>query len=311
MFIKYPSTEALRHLFKRVYKFYDTPYPTIDFLGQVKLHGTNAGVVVSPDDKITYQSRNRNISVEQDNAGFARFMQGKDDFILSIRNSIQNNKEGPVAIYGEFIGKGIQKNVAVSQVEKAWVVFAIQDSGGNWYYPEFESNTLNRVFNIIDFPVFKITIDFNDTESAQEAVQTLVNEVEKECPVGKAMGVSGLGEGLVFTNYSLFPTEPVMFKAKGEKHSVSKVASNKVSPNTYSKVAPFLSTVLTKNRYDQAKAYFNEMGLELELKNTGKFIQWVSNDVKKEESDLLELPWSSVKKILDKEVAKYYKSISF
>jgi hypothetical protein len=46
----------------------------------------------------------------------------------------------------------------------------------------------------------------------------MTNEVENECPVAKQFGVSGIGEGIVFSHMT--PDGVVYrFKSKGEKHS--------------------------------------------------------------------------------------------
>ena len=44
-------------------------YPTLEFVGTVKLHGTNAAVVIG-DGEHWFQSRERIITPEKDNAGF-------------------------------------------------------------------------------------------------------------------------------------------------------------------------------------------------------------------------------------------------
>src|ERR1051325_7000074 len=44
--------------------------PTLTFTGTVKLHGSNASIRVG-QDFVNYQSRNRTLTLESDNAGFA------------------------------------------------------------------------------------------------------------------------------------------------------------------------------------------------------------------------------------------------
>ena len=311
-FEKYPSIEALRHKVKYIRNFCERPYPTLEFVGTVKLHGTNAAVCLHKDGSITYQSRNREITLENDNQGFCGFMQDKEDELRRIIY-IPSNVD-TVVIYGEFIGKGIQKGVGVSELEKTFVAFSQTRVTGNKLthsYPFMSSSPDFNLYNIVDFSSFRIKIDFNNPEDSVEEIQSLVKQVEKECPVAKALGIpNGTGEGIVFTNFD-FEETPFNFKAKGEKHSSSKVVSTTVSPDTYAQAEEFLQAVLTERRYEQGFEYLTEMGLEHSLKSTGPFIKWVSTDITKEESDLIEaspLEKKDLTRHLNRKVAKYYKN---
>ena len=60
-----------------------------------------------------------------------------------------------------------------------------------------------------------IAIDFNNPEKAQNELIKIMEEVEAECPIGKAFGVSGTGEGVVISHL----TEDgslIQAKVKGE-----------------------------------------------------------------------------------------------
>jgi len=67
-----------------------------------KIDGTNAGIHVSPDGQVVAQSRNRLISPESDNQGFARWVADNAEEIAHIL--------GPGLHYGEWWGKGIQRS---------------------------------------------------------------------------------------------------------------------------------------------------------------------------------------------------------
>ena len=106
------------------------------FEGTVKLHGTNAGILVGPD-VYQPQSRSRTLTVEQDNYGFAAWALRPD-----IKKAMQRVSENirhfndyfieepipddqPLIIYGEWIGPGIQNGVAISKLsERQFVIFA-------------------------------------------------------------------------------------------------------------------------------------------------------------------------------------------
>ena len=125
---KYPSIEQFRNVIKKVRLLHDfsgkdengkpvyqhlSNYPTLKFHGTVKLHGTNSAVVKYSDGHIEFQSRERVLSLEGDNAGFMTAMSNKNlDFLF---DGIEFNDF--IAVYGEWCGGNIQKGVAINGLE--------------------------------------------------------------------------------------------------------------------------------------------------------------------------------------------------
>lgn len=66
-----------------------------------KINGTNACIVIEDNDIVTIQSRKRFITPENDNFGFASWVEGNKDELLKL---------GDGHHYGEWAGPGIQKN---------------------------------------------------------------------------------------------------------------------------------------------------------------------------------------------------------
>lgn len=102
-----PDFEPFQSL-KRLYR---------DIVVTEKLDGTNAQVVITEDGDIFTGSRNRWITPEQDNYGFARFVQGNRDEFLKL---------GPGRHYGEWWGNGIQRGY--DKKEKTFSLF----NTGRW-----------------------------------------------------------------------------------------------------------------------------------------------------------------------------------
>lgn len=72
-----------------------------------KLDGTNAQVYVSDDgDRVFAGSRNKWISVEDDNYGFARWVQDNQDELRRL---------GPGSHFGEWWGQGIQRRYGMTE----------------------------------------------------------------------------------------------------------------------------------------------------------------------------------------------------
>lgn len=170
--IKWPSIEQFRSVIRNVqhktrYKGKDEngeaifdPFaklPMLDFVGTVKLHGTNASVASSLNsinaESLWCQSRENIITPEKDNAGFAMFVESmKDDFAdLLLTASLVNHTcadcYDDIVVYGEWCGKGIQSGVGISEIPKMFVIFGIAkvDAEGNKLY-----YTQREVTDVVD-----------------------------------------------------------------------------------------------------------------------------------------------------------------
>jgi len=286
-----------------------TTLPTITFTGTVKLHGTNAGVAFSNDGDMWVQSRKNIITPTKDNAGFATFVHSVKDVFEKFNKTIRKNhnlNDRTIVIFGEWCGGNIQKGVAISGLEKMFVIFAVKvaedvDSEGRvvdnaYYLPNEDWETLkspnDRIYNINDYTQFSIDIDFENPKEAQSKMVEYVKEVEKECPVGKEFGrILGqdntTGEGIVWVGW--YNGNRYVFKTKGEKHSTSKVKTlAAVDVEKLKSINEFVDYAVTENRLNQAiEQVFTSSSIEPNIKQTGDFLRWVVNDIIDEELDTL------------------------
>ena len=299
-FSPYPSILQFRHVIK-----YATYYPRdtykIDYIGNVKLHGTHTDIVQDENNNIVVQSRNRVITPESDNLGFASFVDNLTDIeglFVKIRETLGTDAK-TIMICGEWCGKGIQKGVALSKVPPMWVIFDIKVNG-RWAnmndFSHIHDNKQN-IYNILQFKTWRLTIDFNDYEKVQENMIEITNEVEKECPVGLYFGVkNGVGEGVVWkpVDSVKYPSSQYWFKTKGEKHSVSRVAVLKqIAPTNvelFNNMNNFVDAMVTDNRCNQGISIIKEreQTSSININNLGMFMQWIANDIRKEEYDTIE-----------------------
>lgn len=290
--IKFPSIEQYRNIIREVKTNHDyqgkdesgqpiyqhlSPYPVLDFVGTVKLHGTNSSVV-KYKDKIEFQSRERVLNLQQDNYQFMLSMSNKSlDFLFE---NIDFNEH--IAVFGEWVGQGIQSGVAVSNLPKTFVIFAY-NIDGVWADIQ-RSDFSQNIYHIENFPTWNLEIDFNSPESSQNRLVELTEQVEKECPVGKHFGFLGTGEGIVWTT----PDRRYCFKVKGEKHSVTKVKTlAAVDTELVESMNEFVDNVLTESRLRQGIEKLKEMGLEVSQKSTGEYLRWIIGDILKEEQDTI------------------------
>lgn len=314
---KFQKIPQFRNVVKHVQKWSDyngKPFPTLNFEGTVKLHGTNAAIgyagrnfngSLDKTGEMWCQSRSRIITPTDDNAGFAKFFYELDEDLkymilhLLIRGlgDDLDLSHSEIIVYGEWCGEGIQKGVAISELEKFFVIFSIKINGKLYPCQElneelYEKFNTYRIFFITQFPKYTISIDFGHPEASAEKMMSIVNEeIEPECPVGKFFGVSGIGEGIVWMtdekSTEMLGGEPSLFKVKGERHSVTKVNSSMkkmvpIDPEKVESVKEFVDYSVTENRLQQG---LNEIGLN--QKTVGTFIGWVNRDISTEEGDVL------------------------
>ena len=264
----------------------------INLIGTVKIHGTNSSVGLDlKDNSLFYQSRNRVLSLDDDNYDFAKYIEdNKSEFLKifdEIKNKINTEKYDSIIIYGELAGKGIQNKVAVSQIDRFFAPFSVVGVNKDTVDQldvKLSVNESIRFYPVETFGVYNVQLDLDNVHLAQQEVKDLTINVENECPVGKYFGVSGTGEGIVFTD----ETKQYSFKSKGEKHSVSKVkVIANVDIEKINKIKDFVDYSVTENRLNQGIEYLKEMNKELDISSMGDFLRWLANDVLKEEQDVI------------------------
>lgn len=319
--ISFPSIEAFRNVVKEVsdratytgkndegFPLFnkDLPKPTLTFTGSVKLHGTNGGVCFNNNDGLWAQSREQVITPEADNAGFAAFVHSNKEVFKRLVDVIAtehkvNLDETSISIYGEWAGKGVQKGVGITELSKAFYIFGVKlspiappidESSGlpldvaRWVSHRGLNATAHSIYNVLDYQTYELTVNFENPGTVTEILNELTLGVENECPIAKAFGVSGVGEGIVFT--TIWNGKRFAFKSKGEKHSVTAPKTkNAVDIEKQASLESFAEYAVTPARIEQAVNTINR-GASLSLKDMGNIIKWVNQDVLKEETDTLE-----------------------
>lgn len=220
--IRYPSTAQFRQVIRTMHdkltfdgldeegnikrKVLPPEAYLIPYIGTVKLHGTNGSVVFHSEDEVVFQSKERVVTVGDDNNGFAAFMSRKDtaELLSQVKYLCEVNDvefQFPVEIAGEWAGRGIQKGVAIAEVEPFFAIFRVavgRDEATdtlNWLPPTFQFGIGlpdARIYSILDFGYWMANIPFNEPELVQNDLAELTREVENKCPAGKFFGVEPL-----------------------------------------------------------------------------------------------------------------------
>lgn len=271
--------------------------PELIFVGTVKLHGTNAGIVFD-ERGVTFQSRERELTAEADNCGFYAHMSQQHDALESLRMKIG----GSGVIYGEWCGQGTQKGVAISSCPKMFVVFAAK-IGDEWVPPSgllALEEPASSIYSICHYETWRVAINFESLASAQNLLVELTTEVEKQCPVGAAFGIDGIGEGIVWRCVTPgWESSDFWFKVKGEKHSESKVkVLAEIDTEAMFQAEQFVTRAVTEQRLEHGLQNLRDEQMKpFEMSSIGDFLRWVFNDILKEEADVIAMSGLDPKKL--------------
>lgn len=282
------------------------------YKAKVKLHGTNAGVQIRTDGSVVAQSRTTELTIENDNAGFAKWVASTEQFWKKVRSNL--------VIFGEWSGPGIQKGVALNQIpNKVFVVFAARNIDSNSDELIVEPEELQTlVQGIPDTYVLPWHASFEiDLNASGEELLPVVEDINKcvflieanDPWVESTFGVKGTGEGIVLypsskEHLGLKNFNNLVFKAKGEKHkNIKTAAPAQVNAEAAASIDQFVDMVLTEARLEQGA------GGNYDMKSVAKFLTWISGDVQKETQDELEasgLTWDQVSKAITNKARAWY-----
>jgi hypothetical protein len=341
--ISFPSIEQFRNVVASVNRrhnfvgldesgeaIYDTnrEKPTLTFKGTVKLHGTNAGVCYNNVSGLWAQSRENIITSQSDNAGFAFFVESNSDVFTDIINQIANRSNidldnNTISVYGEWAGGNIQKGVGITNLPKSFFIFGVKvtpfyddndEKAPTAYWIDYSDlrNNEVRIYNIDDFQTYSIDINFNTPETVQNKLSELTLAVEEECPVAKAFGFSGIGEGIVWS-YTDENGSTLRFKVKGEKHSSSKVKTlASVDVEKVASIREFVDYAVTESRFNQGIEKTFPNNEPVDIKKLGSLMKWITDDVTKEEMDTMKannLEPKDVNKYISTKVREMFMSL--
>jgi hypothetical protein len=177
-----------------------------------------------------------------------------------------------------------------------------------------EAAKTDSIYCIHKFKTWTMEIDFAHPELVQNELGELTMKVEQECPVSKTFGVSGVGEGIVWTavptTHVPFRVSDLIFKVKGEKHSETKVHTlAPVDVERINNIRQLVETIVTDHRLEKKLTDMVEQGFPLLVQNTSVFLKIVGTDVSKEEGDTIDasgLPRKEVMAAVSKRASQWF-----
>jgi len=313
--IKFPHISLLRNVMEYIEHVNTDPQvpsqyridKPVSFKGSIKLHGSNCGVVWDREaGTFQAQTREADLTPTEDYKGFAKFVLEHRDAIRDlILDRIQPSPDvRQVILYGEWVGAGVvakPKGVAVAKFDpKHWALFSV------FVRDDQETEPRNVSYVLADLPAtlsdrignvhavgkdWHLTIDFSDPASVKAGtaqVATWTKELEKQCPYGACYGLTGPGEGIVWLPIGdFYGREDLYWKYKTAAHSVvmeTKVQQDRpaLADDVQAAIRDFVDTTVTENRLEQGIDTLEQQGLTPEKRNTGHYLKWLTEDVRRE-----------------------------
>ena len=290
----------------------------ISITGTIKLHGSHADIVSANHNKFYCQSRNRIITKENDNCGFASFIDERKKIIETLINDIRiktNSKlEDKIFINGEICGGIIQKNIALQQLPKMFVIFNVKINS-KWVDDisifNIEDDT-NKIYSILRAPTYNLIIDTDNLYEANRNIDTITDNVDKCCPFAKTFNIIGIGEGIVWKCTDIkYQSSRYWFKSKGQTHTeYRKIVRDKNWLKEEDNNVDFVNSVLTEARYNKGIDYLKANGFDVIISNIKYFVIYLYEDILDEcKNDIIEndLSKEKLKILISKSGFQWYK----
>lgn len=314
-FQKFGSIEKFSTVLKQLNRNHRPKELTnVQMVQKMKLHGSNMAITFEIDSNGSIvekfaQKRTSIITPEDDVFGFARWVEENtvprgSRIHWSLMEKVWPNDPVPgqtmmVYVYGEWAGKGIQKKVAVSELDKRFYPFIEEhyNDGGvteiiigfDEDYAVFRSLFLKDAA-MTPIPVMGVyEVDFSNEAALKAFVEKTEADVlaAEDCDpfIKEEFGVEGIGEGFVF--YIVNPEirdfgKCYKIKVKGDKHSSTSKGDGKtniaVNIEQFQAVRYFVDSFVTDARVEQG---INELGIT-SMKEVRDLLKWMIEDVRKE-----------------------------
>lgn len=278
---------------------------SIPIVGTVKLHGTHADVLVYSNNNIVFQSRNTTgLSAAKDNQGFAAAMSSRTAILLKLRDAYlaqwkKLNAERaldqslPLIIAGEWIGEKIQKDVAISQLSRRFVIVSI-NINGQWQNDQNHADIdspEHDIYNISRAGLYHAILYPEEIQHTISETERMAEKVAANCPFAITFGVSGPGEGIVWkpssTEYN--SNANLWFKTKGGKFKPTpyrpprKPLNAETTEERRTEAANAAKSWCSTQRLEQGWGVMREKSIVRDAQGLGAFLPWVQQDVLIEE----------------------------
>lgn len=204
----------------------------------------------------------------------------------------------PVLIAGEWVGEKIQKDVAVSQLSKRFVMISVNINGRWQKDQDFSGISLSNhdIYNVARAGVYHATLYPDDLERTVAQVEPIAEDIATRCPFAETFGIIGAGEGLVWKCAAphLNSDPALWFKTKGGKFkpTYARPPKKSVSFDTVEeqrKIAAVVAQIwCSEQRLEQGLDILREKSIARNLRGLGDYLKWIQNDILVEEKGYIQ-----------------------
>ncbi len=257
---------------------------TLQWRAKVKLHGANAGLLVENGGIVPIQ-RSGPIPEGEENYGFR-------DWSSKLTLRPDSGSLSGTTLWGEWVGKGVQKNDAIHKTSKRHHLFAVTTPERHLYTePEDVIRMALALFGerddirAIPWQGDPLGADMSDEDGIREMLlkaAAMTDEVAAQDPyVHRYFGETGSGEGLVFYPMGEHETVTGLFwKMVAEGRKKERTSRTRTTPRKPDGTDEFIELFVTENRMRQILDEKFD-GIR-DVKRTGQFIGAVLKDVHEE-----------------------------
>lgn len=241
-----------------------------------KIDGTNGCVWGEPDGSVHCGSRTRELTLDNDNAGFMSYIMN-DDSMAGLREFCVSNPT--LIVYGEWLGHNKFVGRIKRYVTSGFHIFAIYDRSLNQYIPYPQ---VVKLLDNVDVPVIPPIREYDNP--SMDTLTGILDDARYNLFDNDKEG----GEGIVVYNYDYRDEygHVALGKIVRKEYIDSKKKKNK-KVNIINTEEEFINEFVTTAFLDKCQNKIEQaLGLdewETTNKTMGMFINLVANDLIKEE----------------------------
>ena len=189
MIVQFPKIDNLRNA-KKSAEYHGTTLDYSELAAYPKLDGSNCSVALDDNGSLVAQSRNRILHGGADNFGFAAWVEGRRKELVELLETLEVR-----AIFGEWMGKGIQKSPLP---ERYWAAWSVYDPDGGFIPADVIPDDLALPDNMLVVQYLPEPSYCEDEDAVVAATEAEI----AECSFHREhFGISIPGEGLVWWHW--------------------------------------------------------------------------------------------------------------
>ena len=217
---------------------------------------------------------------------------------ISLNQSAEVDTSHPLIIASEWIGKGIQKDVGISNLPRSFVIVCASLNGQRLPDASYADlhDEMAGIYNVHSCsPAYRCTFNPQNPAKCEEEIMKPTSAVDAECRFARSFGIErDFREGIVWKGATPWGRADARYwlKTKGPSHSPKSAMDKGAGPEEQKlgrkyKVGAFVRKNVHERRLEQGLGYLHETCVTPEEKATKTFVDWVVGDLVTEEGQAM------------------------